>query len=162
MAQITCPDCGELLPSSANFCPNCGCPLHSKEIKNGKTDNEESKQLEERVMRMRDIWVCPDCGLEMTEEKDNCPNCACPNSLFVHKQVEGKTALIIEYNNVKKKTPRWVYFVIIGLVAYGGLVVADGISRHRSEKAEEAAREAVRKAEYQKRVEEEQRQKKRK
>lgn len=86
MAQITCPKCGKQLPEDAKFCSYCGCSIPTESSAPEKVEeNAESRQKEVRV---KDIWVCPDCGLEMTEEKESCPNCACPKSAFEHKQVE--------------------------------------------------------------------------
>lgn len=152
MAQITCPKCGKQLPEDAKFCSYCGCTISTESSTSEKVEeNTESRQEE---VCMKDIWVCPDCGLEMEEEKESCPYCACPNSFFEHKQVDRKTVVLADgAKTEKKKTPKWIYFVILAIVAYGGFVVADGISQHRKE-------EAAREAEYQRRVEEEQRQKK--
>ena len=158
MAQNTCPKCGKQLPEDAKFCSYCGCTISTESSAPEKVeDNTEVKQEEVRV---KDIWVCPDCGFEMTEEEESCPNCACPKSLFEHKQVNERISLKTETDDVKAKTPKWITFLVLALVAFAGITIANGVIQDKKYEAAQEAQEAAREAEYQRRVEEEQRQKK--
>lgn len=57
-----CPDCGQEVDNSQNFCPNCGCPLS---------------------------WVdCPACGQEIKNGQNFCPNCGCSITLIEEQHVD--------------------------------------------------------------------------
>ena len=134
MAIIICHKCGEKVPPNANFCPQCGTPVTSNSIFSQEEINDTTGQ--QGGQKIITMWECPDCGLTMTEAKDCCPNCACPNSLFVAKQVEEIPATVTRINKPKteKKPSKELVICLIFLVIVVmlGFLIANLPSRQNS------------------------------
>ena len=59
MALVKCEECGKMISSRAEKCPQCGCPV-TKKTK----------------------LICPECGCEVCESETKCSNCGCPSTMF--------------------------------------------------------------------------------
>lgn len=58
MALIKCEECGQMVSSKAEMCPNCGCPVEG-----------ENKQM--------GLIKCEECGLSVSVMEKICPKCGC-------------------------------------------------------------------------------------
>ena len=63
MALINCPSCGKEVSDRATFCTQCGFRLSPAKV-NGESEIEKR--------------LCEDCGEELFEGIETCPNCGCP------------------------------------------------------------------------------------
>lgn len=61
-----CPECGSEWTATlaSDFCPDCGEPL-------GRVPQRGRKGAKQ-------TWTCPECGIVLDDESDECPNCKNP------------------------------------------------------------------------------------
>lgn len=72
MAEMRCPECGNIVEDSWAFCKNCGCP----------------KSFFEKIVRN---VKCPECGYMVLSNQDCCPNCGCPIDYILKDYNEGSS-----------------------------------------------------------------------
>lgn len=60
--QVDCPDCGESVRSSLDFCPSCGEDLADVEVQ--EDDDDDGPES-----------LCPDCGADVDESAAFCGSC---------------------------------------------------------------------------------------
>ena len=60
MALVKCEECGKMISSRAERCPQCGCPVTKQEA----------------------FLICPECGNNVSKEETKCSNCGCPVAMF--------------------------------------------------------------------------------
>ena len=101
-----CPNCGAFVRPEAETCPVCGASL-LPDI----SEEEEKKEAEEAIMALEDlkeelvgadilditheeeenekaVFICPECGAEVPEDADRCPNCG---AIFAgEEEIEGE------------------------------------------------------------------------
>lgn len=107
--------------------------------------------------------TCPNCGKQLPEDAKNCPYCggAIPEESIIPESIEknsetNKDPLKTETEDVERKNPKWVTYLVLAIVVIAGIAIANGLVKQKQEEAAQAAREA----EYQQRLEEERQQKK--
>ena len=94
-----CPNCGAFVRPEADTCPICGAPL-VPEIPMDEAEKEEEEALlaleslkdeligaEIEEIGAEEIkFICPECGAEVPENADRCPNCGV---LFTEEDMKG-------------------------------------------------------------------------
>lgn len=80
MELIKCNECGQLVPSTAKVCPECGCPLEDEISK--------SQISSEIVTIIANTTRCPHCHSVLISDMKECPECG--YNLTVKKEIKKK------------------------------------------------------------------------
>lgn len=111
MNLIRCNECGNMVPSTASVCPECGCPLDDQ-----KSLTQLSNEIDQVVAHS---IRCPKCTSVLTSDMKECPVCGCNLAMEKEKQrqVEEKAEKEVEelYKQEAKVNKR-KYLIILAIV----------------------------------------------
>ncbi|MBQ6726141.1 MAG: protein kinase [Bacteroidales bacterium] len=105
---VSCPGCGKMISKEASFCQYCGSHLHS---------SDGNKQVK-----------CNGCGNLISSDDKECPYCGYPDCTQESKQGVRKTPDSTQSVSGKKKSKKWVVWLVLGIVLTVLAIIGVGIA----------------------------------